>query len=559
MMKQRAFRLMKEWCDTLLTYQVKIGKPDIDDGLLCPACQVAHGRVPDLCFPLTVIWAETGLIEYLEQADRLINWADRNLQTHDGLWRNDATSNWICTSAFAAMSIGEAIDHFGDRLPEPYKSKWMSVFRRIMNTVYTFDTRKNFRPVSNYYCGIATALAMAWRLTGEGRFYEKSKYWLNIVLTRFDANGLLYGEGPLEPAADGSHTVDMGYNLEESIPLLLRYAEITGEYKNLFRARLRSHLEFLLPDGAIDNSFGSRHNKWTYWGSRTSDGLIEGLALVLDEPMFADACVRVLTLYEKCTHDGLLAMPMAHEAAEPTCLHHTFTHAKALAALVCAENIPAPQRMQLPCEKNYGVKQYQNGRLLLVSNDRFRATFSTIQAALLPDYAANAGGSMNLLYHPAYGVICAATSAEYLPSEPLNQQYLRNSCDPPCMTAQFIVDEEIACRDKQVNLSVEGMCITASAAKWQASYTVSERSVDIALTCKNGIYQLPVVCAKKTPVTLSDDKKTLAIGPTLTVTSDTPLTVDCDARVFHQVGGLLYLPVSVNVQGTVKLSITVTE
>ena len=37
-------------------------------------------------------------------------------------------------------------------------------------------------------------------------------------------------------------------------------------------AALRTHMEFMLPDGAWDNSWGTRNYKWSWWGSRTSDG-----------------------------------------------------------------------------------------------------------------------------------------------------------------------------------------------------------------------------------------------------------------------------------------------
>ena len=41
----------------------------------------------------------------------------------------------------------------------------------------------------------------------------------------------MYGEKyPIE-FDDGTHTIDMGYNLEESLPLLLRYSKLTGEYE----------------------------------------------------------------------------------------------------------------------------------------------------------------------------------------------------------------------------------------------------------------------------------------------------------------------------------------
>ena len=554
-MRERAYKLMKEWCDTLLSYQVRTATPYTDGGLLCPACHVIHGRIADLCFPLTVIWSRTGDEKYLEEADRLIDWSEYNLQTHDGLWYNDITNRWYATSAFSAMSIGDAIYHFGDKLPLKYKEKWMAIFVRMCDVFMTLDTRESFRPVTNYYCGISALLALAWRLTGDGRYYEKSKYWVNVALSRFDVDGLLYGEGYPTDSADGTHTVDMGYDLEESMPLLLRYAHLTGEYKELFHDRFMKHLMFLLPDGAIDDSFGVRHNKWTYWGSRTSDGVIEGLALLLDDPVCNNACERVLSLYEKCTRGGLLAMPMADVTEEPTCLHHTFTHTKALAALVCAENVPETQKVMLPCEEKFGIKSYQQGHLLLVSHGCFRATFSTIHHDCQASHTENSGGSMNLLYHDKYGIICAATTADYFPTEQLNQQYLRNSDNPPCMTAQFVIGGAQACRDRSARLTYEGTRVVAEADKWQAKYDFGEDELTIYLECGDGVYNLPIVCGREQRVHFSEDKKTLAIEGGMTIVSDVPMKVDPDRRVFHQVGGLAYLPISIPVNDHVNIVI----
>ena len=554
-MQERAYKLMKEWCDTLLSYQVRTKTPYTDGGLLCPACHVLHGRIADLCFPLSVIWSKSGDEAYLAEADRMIDWSEYNMLTHDGLWYNDISNRWYATSAFAALSIGEALYHFGDALPQKYSAKWQTIFVRMCDVFATLDTREGFNPVTNYYCGIAALLAMAWRLTGDVRYYEKSKYWVGVALSRFDGDGLLYGEGHPIKSADGTHAIDMAYALEESLPLLLRYADLTGDYRELFRKRFMDHLVFLLPDGAIDDSFGVRHNKWTYWGSRTSDGVIAGLALLLDEPIFATAAERVLALYEKCTQNGLLAMPMAHVTDEPTCLHHTFTHAKALAALVCAEGVAGAREVALPSDEKFGIKAYQNGRLLLLSHGCFRATFSTIASDCQPSHTANAGGSMTLLYHDRYGIICAATTTEYKPTEPLNQQYLRRVAEPPSMTVQFIVDGQQACRDRSATLLQDGTRITATANAWQACYAFLDHELKITLKCTEGAYNLPIVCGKEQRVTVSEDRTALYIENGVTVLSDTPMTVDPLRRILHPVGGLAYLPIEIPVKGCVAVTL----
>ena len=550
-MKKRAYILLKNWCDTMLEYKVSTSTPYTDGALLCPACHVIHGRIADLCFPLTLLYVNEKDEKYLAAADKFIDWSEYNLKTMDGLWYNDITNRWYATSEFSAMSIGEALYHFGDKLPKDTADKWKSIFFRMCDVFITLDTRKSYSPVTNYYCGMTAVLAMAWKLSGDEKYLAKTKYWLDVALSRIDSDGLLYGEGyPLETPS-GRHTVDMGYDLEESIPLLLRYSDLTGDRPEFFKKLFVDHLEFLLPDGAIDDSFGCRHNKWTYWGSRTSDGVIEGLALLLDDPTCADACERALTLYEKCTHDGLLAMPMAHEDREPTCLHHTFCHAKALATLLCAPDVEV-HKTTLPCEKNYGIKSYQKDGIILVSHGKWRATFNASDAAAINPNASNGGGSMTLLYHKEMGPVCAATSAVYHPTEITNQQYLRNSENPPSMTAQFLIDGVQACYDKNVRLEYFDTTVKAIAEKWRAEYAFDEDTLNIDLFCENGIYNIPIVCSRSTAVSLSDDGKSIKIG-NISLTSTEKLICDPENRIFNQVGGLMYLPVSVTVTSKCRI------
>ena len=552
-MKKRAYTLLKNWCDTLLEYRVSTSTPYTDGALLCPACHVIHGRIADLCFPLTLLYVEENDEKYLAAADKFIDWSEYNLKTMDGLWYNDITNRWYATSEFSAMAIGESLYHFGDKLPSSIVEKWKSIFFRMCDVFITLDTRKSYAPVTNYYCGMTAVLAMAWKLSGDEKYLAKTKYWLDVALSRIDSDGLLYGEGyPLETAS-GRHTVDMGYDLEESIPLLLRYSDLTGDRPEFFKKLFIDHLEFLLPDGAIDDSFGCRHNKWTYWGSRTSDGIIEGLALLLDDPTCADACERALTLYEKCTHDGLLAMPMAHEDREPTCLHHTFCHAKALATLICAPEVEV-HKTTLPCEKNYGIKSYQKDSIILVSHGKWRATFNASDAAAINPNASNGGGSMTLLYHKDIGTVCAATSAVYHPTEITNQQYLRNSENPTSMTVQFWIDGVQACYDKNVKFEYFSTTVKAIAEKWSAKYAFDEETLEIDLSCENGIYNIPIVCSRSTSVTLSDDEKQIKIG-NIELRSTEKLICDPDARVLNQVGGLMYLPISVNVNQECKITV----
>lgn len=80
----------------------------------------------------------------------------------------------------------------------------------------------------------------------------------------------------MEPYKNGCLPVDLGYNIEESLPNLAYYALMADnqELLAIVERSMNTHLEFMLPDGAWDNSWGTRSFKWTYWGGRTSDGFM---------------------------------------------------------------------------------------------------------------------------------------------------------------------------------------------------------------------------------------------------------------------------------------------
>ena len=560
-LKARANRLLLEWCDTLLGFRVSgTGSPYTDGGLICPACHVIHGRNADLVFPLTLLWDETGDQRYLDAAEKLVEWTDFNLTRPDGSWRNDAGSEWKGISAFGAMALGETLFHYEPKLPERLARRWRELFCRLAR--FCVRLPEVSKPVINYYAGLACVLAMAERLTGDALFGREADRWEAYCRRNFSPDGLLAGEGypsggstPHNGVSErGCHHIDMGYDLEESLPLLLRHAVLRGdgEKLNFYKARLLDHLEFLLPDGAIDNSWGTRHNKWTYWGSRTSDGLLEGLALVCDEPIFANAVERVLSIYERCTSGGLLSLPMAAQAGEPTCLHHSFCHAKALASFILADSIAEPGGA-LPREREYGTKSFQNGNLLLVSAGGWRATFSTIDIANYRGVDVG-GGSIRLLWHERIGPVCAASMADYYPSEPLNMQYLRKTDQTPCTTPMLrFPDGRRSVMESGVGLTADGSSVRVSGGDWSAVWSFSEDRVDISVRAADAELSLPLICPPDESAVC--DGRTLFVGESLILASDADISVDTTERLFNQVPGFCCLGVRLPVRGELKLSL----
>ncbi len=556
-MKTRAFNLMKQWCDRLLDFEVRSESKLLDGGLICPACHVIHGRCADLCYPLVTIFAKTGDSRYLEAADRLVSFTEASLRRPDGSYRNDAGSTWKGITAFGAMAIGDSLLEFGDKLPTELCERWTTIFRRLSDFCESFFDK--IPSNINYRAGVSAELALAYRVFGDEKYRTKANKWEAYCRDFFDANGLLYGE--IQPvthvAENGSHGIDFGYDIEESLPLLLRHAVLLEDEEKIAfcKARFLDHLEFFLPDGAIDNSAGTRHNKWTYWGSRTSDGIIEGLALVLDDPIFAKACDRALTLYENCTHDGLLSMPMAHEFGEPTCLHHSFCHAKALAALVNSKvEIANFSDAQLPRELERGVLEFQSGNLLTVSVGGWRATASATGVCYLPG-SENYGGSMTLLWHESVGAILASTMHQYKPIEPLNMQYLRSSDSSPCMTQRIEYDGYSSDCDAKVALSHGNDGVVATAEHWSAAWKFTEGKVVARFTCdRPARLILPLVCSKSVKAELTERRFTAGV---LRVISSEPISGDASSRVFNQVGGFGYVPLEIAFDGELTVEISV--
>ena len=130
----------------------------------------------------------------------------------------------------------------------------------------------------NYHASAAAALALTGSYLHRETFLKQAKILADHCKMHLLESGLFYGEGqPAEYVTKrGCRPVDIGYNAEESIPSLVLYARTVQNDVLLRRLKeiLRKQLYFMLPDGGWDNSFGTRNYKWTYWGSRTSDGVL---------------------------------------------------------------------------------------------------------------------------------------------------------------------------------------------------------------------------------------------------------------------------------------------
>ena len=558
--KNRVYNLMKDWCDQLLKTQLDMPDPLLDGALLCPACAVVHGRCADMVLPLVLLYKETGDEGYFTAAKRLIDWTEYNLLSEKKDYRNDLANRWKGTNIFTCLMLGETLHRFGDILDKETFDKWDAIFRERAAAAIGFC--ETVGPHINYNAGAAAMFAFAYNYTGEQKFLEQAKKQEEFCRAHFDNEGLFFGEGkPLDgTTAKGCHFIDMGYNLEESIPLLVLHALWMKDDEKIkfYTDRAIDHLGFLLPDGAIDNSWGTRQNKWTYWGSRTSDGMHEGFVhIAKDDPVIAKAVRRNIELLERCTVDGrLYGGLMYHSANEPACIHHAFDKVKSLAILYLemGDEYETCLDAKLPREIE-GVKSYQNGYLYTVTKGDFTATVNASDTHIYPA-CETGGGAISMLYHKNYGAVMAATLNRFVTTEPMNMQIQRNVDEELCNTARIGRSD----LDKTVELEVNGYSITATSEQngFKIKYDFCDDAVKISiLSDKDSEYILPIVSQSGDKVELYENE--VVFKNTLSVSFNSGYTIDPvdQKRHFHPVGGFQYKHITLPVVADKELNITI--
>ena len=444
--EKELFRLLREWGDALVAHQVSLPHdPTLDGGILCPACRMIHGRCIDAVAPLLCLADRTGEDVYLHAARRLFAWGE-NVLCADGSMRNDAKSPWRGVTVFHAIALHDALTRHGGLLTEKERGAWTARLRRMGAWLHD-NLAVGAHAYINYYAANACAMALLGNLFGDAAYTARARELADYCFAHVSENGLLYGEGSPHGVrtAKGCLAIDAGgYNAEESLPCLTRYAEAMHDEAALERCRAlwRAQLLWMLPDGAWDDSVGTRAFKWTYWGSRTSDGCQDALfALGRDEPVHAEAAWRNFLLLRACTHDGLLYGGMdLHTHGDLPCIHHTFCHAKALAGSLDA-GLYDFARTALPADDAQGVQYYPENDTYRIACGDWRADVTVYDADNRRASHAS-GGAVSLLWNRKCGAVIACGMVDYALAEPFNQQLPldENEQRSPCARIEAFVN-----------------------------------------------------------------------------------------------------------------------
>ncbi len=371
-------------CDSLLATQITDPAAADFGALVCPSTNPQphplHSRAGEAVYPFAVAYRRTHDVRYRDAAVALARWMIGKQQPR-GAWgeawpKYDA---WTGTTADQLISLAGAYPLLRDELTPADRTAWETAMRHAADfVVQTFPVGNiNYHPTG----------AVALLLTAEA-LHDPVPAWLakadSLVALTFkavNADGLLTGEG---------EGVDLGYNLAQSIGYLALYGILKSDesIRDRAAALLRTHAFFVYPNGAIDNSWGTRSYKWTYEsGTKTAPGVYFTFALLADkDPSFGPAgqrCLDYLTAHAMET--GVVTggpHVNRHASLTPPCLYSTFARAQSIALALTyeAKAVAGGAGALLPAQQKNWYHFFPTVNVVVLRTDRIMATVSAYGA-----------------------------------------------------------------------------------------------------------------------------------------------------------------------------------
>ncbi len=424
--------LVQTWGDKLLSMQITDATRTTDyGGIYCPADKAVHGRCADAIYPFFFLAHKNNAHKYIDASLLLYQWMETHVSQDDGSWLNEPVKgSWKGTTVFTAIALAETIKHYGALMDPAFKARLMDRLRKAGEYVHANFTIEygniNYPITATYGLSLLGEILDIQKFKDRGR--ELARQVLKFITPK---DRLLHGEGdPYDkPSPKGCFSIDLGYAVEESLPSLVAYGLLAKDEEALgvVTQSLQAHLEFMLPDGGWDNSWGTRNYKWTYWGSRTTDGSQTAFTALADrDRSFYTAALANTRLLQQHTYDGLLyGGPHFHSHNIIPCVHHTFCHIKALTAVASRDSFqqvaakPAP----LPRQNTYGLRAFSDIQTWLVAKGKYRATITAYDREYKKTHNGHAtGGALSMLWHEQAGVVLCASMNEYQLIEAGNMQ-----------------------------------------------------------------------------------------------------------------------------------------
>ena len=222
-------KLLKEYCDALVSLQDGGEDTAFKGGIYCRACKNIHGRCPDAVYGFIVAAKLFDDEKYLRAAKDVFYYGE-NMLCDDGGMYNDAQTTWRYTTTFHQTAVIEALRSGAEILDEKTKKDFEKRAEKMAAWLYENLDEKSPANI-NYATTNGLALALSGNYFSGQKYLDRAKRLIDYATEHILKNGLLYGEGkPHDKISEkGCRAVDIGYNVEESVPALVKYAFEVGD------------------------------------------------------------------------------------------------------------------------------------------------------------------------------------------------------------------------------------------------------------------------------------------------------------------------------------------
>ena len=367
-----------------------------------PENRPIHSRAAEAVYPLAVAFKHSQDDKYGVAAVRLGNWLVK-IQNGAGAWIEEwpDTSGWDGTTADQLISLAGAYPLLAARLSDAEKASWQGAITRSADWIVDNFPKGNI----NYQPTGAVALVLAHKAveSGKAAWLTKATSLMQMTTAAVSQDGFLEGEG---------NGVDLGYNIAQSIGFVAMYGLLADSATHVDAAArmLETHGTFMYPNGAIDNSWGTRSYKWMLEsGTKTAPGIYFTYGLLAHKsPAFNRGAQLALAFLKEqfVDQEGRVVYgPHAHKhpGSNPPSNYSTFARAQSIATVV-ELGMESSALEPIAAEKKNWVKAWPSIRTAVLRTDKVMATVTSYRNnGRYPRESVVRGGSVTALWFEGYG------------------------------------------------------------------------------------------------------------------------------------------------------------
>lgn len=381
-----------------------------------------HSRGAEAVYPFAVAFKHSQNAKYADAAVILGNWL-ASIQTATGSWIEEwpATGGWDGTTADQLISMAGAYAILKPRLTAQESALWDASITKAADFVQVTFPKGNI----NYTPTGAVSLVMASKAVASPKasWLTKAASLMDATIASINADNFVTGEGS---------GVDLGYNIAQTIGYIAMYGKLMSSATHVDRAAslLKTHAYFMYPNGAIDNSWGTRSFKWTLEsGTKTAPGIYFSYALLADkDPTIergAQLALAFLRDHSLQAQGWVQYGPHAsrHPDSDPPSNYSTFARAQSIATAV-EYGAAASQIAPIAAENKNWFKYFPTVATGILRTDKIMATMSAYgQIATYSRQEVVRGGSVSALWFEGYGptgFLQVSSTTIYSREEPLH-------------------------------------------------------------------------------------------------------------------------------------------